>query len=166
MNRKNGHKGEPRYQTRSVTAASEQKVAEVKKNVSRLTDQSRALEVQIEVAGAEIRSLKSQIKSLSLMRPDLEAISRDFEEFRKAQSDLNSVFMSEIATIKLSLGPNFESQLKHHASQIAMLTSQQYQLYHVTMNMLYPDYAKPSNPKCATQNTSNQFTNPRTSAVY
>ena len=86
--------------------------------------------------------------------------------FLTAQSDLNSVFLLEIATIKLSLGPNFKSQLKHHASQLVTLTSQQYQLYHVTMNMLYPDYAKPSNPKCATQNTSNQFTNPRTTAVF
>ena len=83
-NQKNGQKGGPRYQTWSVTAASEQKVAEVKKNVSRPTDQSRVLEVQIKVAGAEIRSLKSQIKSLSLMRLNLEAISRDFEEFHKA----------------------------------------------------------------------------------
>ena len=165
-NHKNGQKGGPRYHTRSVTAASEEKVAEVRKNLSKLTDQSRALEVKIEVVSAEIKSIKSQIKCLSLMRPDLEAISKDFEDFRKAQADLNSVFMSEIATIKLSLGPNVESQLKHHASQLATLTSQQYQLYHVTMNMLYPDYAKPSNSKHATQNPSNSFTNPRTTAVF
>ena len=133
--RRNDPKSQHEYQTRSVTAARE-KLADTQKQLDKVIGRITALEDRTEAALAEIESIKRKIDKITGLTPEVKALAKVVEDHRKAQQDLNSVLMSEIASIKLALGPTIESKLKTQSIAIDQLTSRVNQLHQVAMTLL------------------------------
>ena len=134
--RRNDPKTQHRYQTRSVTAASEVTIAEIKKKAAKVADRILTIEIKVETATTEIKSIKSKLDKISTIESELKKLAKIVEEQRKSQQDMNSVLMSEIASLKLSLGPTLESKIKTQSIEIDHLTSRVNQLHQVAMTLL------------------------------
>ncbi|KAF9782871.1 hypothetical protein BJ322DRAFT_1110741 [Thelephora terrestris] len=159
-------KGNPPYQTRSVTAASAESVKEMRRQLTKLGDRIRKVEVDIQIAQEEIKITNDKIRKLSMLDSQVKLSAQNLDDLRRSQADMNSVLMSEITSLKLGLGPRLEQQLKDHAFEINTLTSRFQQLYHVVVNTLYPDYPKTSDPRNANQTSPKITSNPKTAAVF
>ncbi|KAF9783730.1 hypothetical protein BJ322DRAFT_1109578 [Thelephora terrestris] len=164
--RRNNTKGNPPYQTRSVTAASAESVKEMRRQLTKLGDRIRKVEVDIQIAQEEIKITNDKIRKLSMLDSQVKLSAQNLDDLRRSQAGMNSVLMSEIASLKLGLGPRLEQQLKDHAFEINTLTSRFQQLYHVVVNTLYPDYPKTSDPRNANQTSPKITSNPKTAAVF
>ena len=132
---RNDPKSQHEYQTRSVTAARE-KLADTQKQLDKVISRITVLEDRTEAALAEIESIKRKIDKIMGLTPEVKALAKVVEDHHKAQQDMNSVLMSEIASIKLTLGPTIESKLKTQSIAIDQLTSRVNQLHQVAMTLL------------------------------
>ena len=146
-NRKRTHRrNDPRFhqhQTRSVTAARE-KLAETQKQLDEVIGKITALEDRTEAVLAEIESIRRKIDKIMGLTPEIKGLAKLVEDHHKAQQDMNSVLMSEIASIKLAYGPTIESKLKTQSIEIEHLTSRVNQLHQVAITLLTstdPQYA-------------------------
>ncbi|KAF9780857.1 hypothetical protein BJ322DRAFT_1112252 [Thelephora terrestris] len=101
-----------RYETRSVTANSNERANEVRKQLSQLTDQIKALEIKVETLRVELRSVKDKLNQVLALEFEVKKLAKTVEDQCKAQGDMNSVLMSEIASLKFAIGPSVEHQLK------------------------------------------------------
>jgi chromosome segregation ATPase len=141
-------------------------VKEMRRQLTKLGDRIRKVEVDIQIAQEEIKITNDKIRKLSMLDSQVKLSAQNLDDLRRSQADMNSVLMSEIASLKLGLGPRLEQQLKDHAFEINTLTSRFQQLYHVVVNTLYPDYPKTSDPRNANQTSPKITSNPKTAAVF
>ena len=163
---KNNPRANHRYETRSVTANSNERANEVRKQLSQLTDQIKALEVKVETLRVELRSVKDKLDQVLALEFEVKKLAKTVEDQRKAQGDMNSVLMSEIASLKFAIGPSVEHQLKQHGLEITALTTRYQQLYQVALHLLYPDNAANSNASYATHANHPSYVNNKSVGVF
>ena len=126
-----------------VTAARE-KLAETQKQLDEVIGKITALEDRTEAVLAEIESIRRKIDKITGLTPEIKGLAKLVEDHHKAQQDMNSVLMSEIASIKFAYGPTIESKLKTQSIKIEHLTSRVNQLHQVAITLLTstdPQYA-------------------------
>jgi hypothetical protein len=131
-----------------------------------LTDQIKALEVKVETLRVELRSVKDKLDQVLALEFEVKKLAKTVEDQRKAQGDMNSVLMSEIASLKFAIGPSVEHQLKQHGLEITALTTRYQQLYQVALHLLYPDNAANSNASYATHANHPSYVNNKSVGVF
>jgi chromosome segregation ATPase len=163
---KNNPRASHRYETRSVTANSNERANEVRKQLSQLTDQIKALEIKVETLRIELRSVKDKLDQVLVLEFEVKKLAKTVEDQRKVQGDMNSVLMSEIASLKFAIGPSVEHQLKQHGLEITALTTRYQQLYQVALHLLYLDNAANSNASYATHANHPSYVNNKSVGVF
>ncbi|KAF9783399.1 hypothetical protein BJ322DRAFT_1110282 [Thelephora terrestris] len=144
-----------RYETRSVTANSNERANEIK-----------ALKIKVETLRVELRSVKDKLDQVLVLEFEVKKLAKTVEDQRKAQGDMNSVLMSEIASLKFAIGPSVEHQLKQHGLKITALTTRYQQLYQVALHLLYLDNAANSNASYATHANHPSYVNNKSVGVF
>ena len=115
------------YETRATTGLMDAKLGDTKKELTAIADRVWRVEGRISSAWQEINKYEIRLKKSEALAPRLDELARQLDSQQKSQSDLNSVFLSELAALKTttdSLSPAFKSQLSQHTFEIANLQSQ------------------------------------------
>ena len=127
-----------RYPTRSTTWVTDEKWMEVRNDLAAAKNRIQGLEDRMESARQEIERLKSKIDQVLALAPRLEELGERVDRNRKEQNDMNSIILSEIATLQNKTTPNLATQIKQQAFEIANLTTLYHQINQVASSLLYP----------------------------
>ena len=109
-------------------------------------DRIRAVEERARSSEREMGEVKGRMDKVIALGPRLDDLARTIADQRKEQADMNSVLLSEVSNLKLTLSPTIESRLKQHKFEINSLAQCINQYYTYITSLLYQ-------PQSGTQQT-------------
>jgi chaperonin cofactor prefoldin len=127
--------------SRRGSPKTDENVAEVKRDLGRMSKQVRTLEERMKTAEREIMKIQAKLEKALVLGPEVRELASLIEEQQRAQADVNAHLFEEIAELRRVTGTNLgalDSRFLRHEWEINTLCTRYQQLYNFAMNVFYP----------------------------
>jgi hypothetical protein len=127
--------------SRRGSPKTDENVAEIKRDLGRMSKQVRTLEERMKTAEREIMKIQAKLEKALVLGPEVRELANLIEEQQRAQADVNAHLFEEIAELRRVTGSNLgalDSRFLRHEWEINTLCTRYQQLYNFAMNVFYP----------------------------